>query len=98
MFHVKWRSVAIERNLRGAGVRWRARRSRDGGQTGGVRKTQSAEFRDRLASRAPVARQVSLCAFCDLALVCTWAISGLAAVGAAVWFGFDIGTALGAAG
>jgi hypothetical protein len=72
MFLVKWRSVAIERNLRGADVRWRARRSRDGGQAGGVRKIQSAVFRDRPASRTLVARQEGLCAFCDLALVCTW--------------------------
>jgi hypothetical protein len=98
MFLVKWRFVAIGRNLRGAGVRWRAGRSRDGGQAGGVGKIQSAVFRDRLASWTLVAGQGGLCAFCDLALVCTWAISGLAAVGIAVWFGFDIGTALGAAG
>jgi hypothetical protein len=62
MFRVKWRSVAIERNLRGAGVRWRARQSRDGAQAGGVRKIQTAVSRDRPASRTLVARQEGLSA------------------------------------
>jgi hypothetical protein len=36
--------------------------------------------------------------FGNLALVCAWAVSGLAAAGLAVWFGFDIGAVLGITG
>ena len=64
----------------------------------GWRRREDPKCGIRLASRTLVAGQEGLCAFCDLTLVCTWAISGLAAVGIAAWFGFDIGTALGAAG
>jgi hypothetical protein len=93
---MNWRSVAIRRNFRAAGVRWRPRGSRDGAGAGGVEEI--AVFRDRLTSRTQVGGQEGPCGFGDLALVCTWAISGFAAAGVAVWFGFDIGAVLGVAG
>lgn len=94
MSPVKWRSVAIWRNFRDARVYWGTRRSHNDT----VGKIQSAVFRDRLSSRTEVAGQEGPRGFGDLALICTWAISGLTAAGVAVWFGFDIGAVLGVAG
>jgi hypothetical protein len=84
---MKWRSVAIRRNIQGAHVHWRTRPSHDGA----VGEIQSGVW-------TQVAGQEGPCGFGDLALVCTWAISGFAAAGVAVWFGFDIGAVLGVAG